>query len=613
MAWATVMDMVIMDNLKSQIKCSLLRIGQVGGFYTLLFMTPAANARLWDIDLKPVMSVSQIYSDNLRLKSPALAESGFVTQILPFIHVRRDGVKSKFDLSYRLQGLIYEGIDINSRLYNQLQMSSKTELYDDSLYLDSSSTVGQINATAIGGYSTNNIAQSSTVGATTYRTFRISPYWKPNFNGYAEGELRIGYTSFGNGSTTNPLGAVTVNNIGNLNSNSLYQSLHLTTGSVFKSTGFNGRLSLMNQEQDYTSRANSNVRFTSANAEISYKLIDGVGVFLQSGYYDNQYPTAVSASNGVYVIPGLSWSNSHKLAVAGGYGLNSYFGHLAWSPSSRTTLQISYRNSKVGGYNVGGYNVGGYNSGAQGSLTNGSGAIAGFDYNAVSGAALGQGSFGYSPTGALGAGRPGSLWNARVMHRTRHFFITGNYYSTTTTIQQLLASTPTFTTPTDINGQPTGLPMANDRAIDMPNVDNSLMMMNTANLSMTWSKSRSSVQVGGYYHDINYSTSRQTQNIYGATASLNWKFTPLTQGTIMQYWQLSDSKNKASLINTNYSTQSLTTSVNITSKFSDKFHGYMDFRHTQVEPNNTAVSGLALGSYHNYIENRITAGISVNF
>ena len=141
----------------------------------------SAFARILGVEVKPSISIRQMYSDNLRYQSTSNSqpEGGFMTELAPVLHLSRNSSRTQSTLNTRLQYIVYEGVNISPRFFPQLQMSSHTELYDDSVFLDSSSRISQGNGSAIGGFSSNNVSVASNVNSTTYSTFRISPYWRP--------------------------------------------------------------------------------------------------------------------------------------------------------------------------------------------------------------------------------------------------------------------------------------------------------------------------------------------------------------------------------------------------------------------------------------------------
>ncbi|MFM8330756.1 MAG: TIGR03016 family PEP-CTERM system-associated outer membrane protein [Candidatus Methylumidiphilus sp.] len=613
MAWATATATAIMGRHKGQANfVSLHRSGHICvGIFLVTGASPSASAKLLDFQIQPSLSVSQTYSDNFRVQSSAQStqnSGGFVTDLAPTLNMSRDSSRSHFSLNARLQYLYYEGVGIDPRLFPQLQMTSKTEIFDNSVYIDSTSTISQGNLGGIGGVTPTNAVLSNAVNDTTYRTFRISPYWLPHFGGYADGEIRFGYYSFSNsnsGSNT----TTTANGVGNFSADSFQESVYLRSGRKFDSSGLSWRLSLSNQDQKTTASnvasTLGNVRFTSTNGEISYRLIDDVSTFVQLGYYDNSYPGNVKPNNGLYITPGLSWTPSPNFSLAAGYGLNAYFSNLVWRPSNRTTFSLNYRNSQVGGSNCGNQISG---------IGGGGNSLSGAACPAASGAALGgasasastQQGLGYA-TGALGAANAGSSWNGSLHHQTRSTFWTATYSTVTTTIQQALVNQPTFTTPTDLSGNAIGDATANNTAVGLGN-SNNVFVSKRFQITATWQLPIHQFMLSGYQNDISYlSAAGHDQNTLGVNATWNWRLTPRMNLSTHGLWQSADFQGAGSS-----SSDFLSASVTLTRQFSSFSSGSIIYSHFQTLSGNTnnVNSFFGVGGLDS---NSVTARFTVNF
>lgn len=596
------MDMGIMGRQKNRIEpCSVRKKEKSGlGFLLMVGLLPSANAKLFDFMLTPGLTTSQSYSDNLTLRPSAFAQGGFVTELAPALNISHTGANLKLNLNSRLQYYYYEGIDISARLYPQLQMSSTAELADDSIFIDSSSTIGQGNLGPIGAINTNNLYQSA-AGSSTYRTFRLSPYWKPHLGGYAEGELRFMYGTFGNNGSGG-----TNTGIGNLGSDTYAETLFLRSGKRLSSTGWTWRLNGNNQDQYYSQQTNNNshIRFRSVNGEVSYAVFDDISFLVQAGYYDNYYPSTVPTKNGAYITPGLSWVPSPNFSLAGGYGLKSQFVNLIWHPSQRTLLEVGYRNSQVGGsaYGAGMYGVGGGFGDAGAAL-----------YGVGVGNTAPTGAGGY-PTGNLGAANSGSTWNVSLRHQMRTMNWTASYYATTTTIQQLLTNLATFTTPTDLNGNPIGDPTANGRPLNLPNLTNDLIMSKRAHVAVSWMLPRSSLSLSAYHNDISYSSSpNRSQTIIGITGNWTWHFSPRTSATLTGTWQYADYSGGTTANASNPRTEYMSTTVSINRQMSSSVTGMLQFSHYQSNTNTVTNLANTLAGYGSYDSNRVTASLNVKF
>lgn len=567
----------------------------------------SALARVLDFQVKPSVTVAQSYSDNLRVGTAGRAsnqgKAGFYTSIAPGLHMARQGARLQFNLTAQLQYLHYEDIEISPKLYPQLQMDSKLELLEKSVFFDAFSTISQGNASAVGGFSPTNSMASNTINSTTYSTFRASPYWLPHFGGYAEGEVRVAYSKFAN--TTSSQSSTFSSSVANLETDSYQQSVYLHSGRAFDSNGINWRLNFNNQDQQRSggnTSSLSDVRFRSTDAEISLRLVQDISAFVQLGYYDNKYSGNTQTNNGFYVTPGLYWKPSPSFSLAAGYGLNTYFSNVTWNPTKRTSFQLSYRDSQVGGSNASASQFAGGGANTSVAGTNNS-SIPGLNLGGSSAdnAALSN-SGGYA-TGNLGSSGVGSVWNGTLRHQTRTSTWTASYITTTTTIQQYLFSLSPFTTPTDLSGNPLGLPIVNGRPTGLPDLNNGIITNRRFQLGVSWVLAKHNFALSGYTSEIGYSTTTgRDQNILGVQANWNWRFSPRLTSSIQGFWQTSEYKGSRS-----GSTDFLSASFTLSRQLSPEAIAALSFNHYE-----TSSSGLNAGA-GTFDSNSVTASFQFNF
>jgi hypothetical protein len=357
--------------------------------------------------VEPSLVVRELYSDNITLGGGAqqaggsLGQNGddaFVTELSPGISIRRLG-RNVFSLDYRMQNLFYAGTDADPRINNQLQMRSNTEILDDSVFVDSSSTIGQYNTSTTGRFAFDNI--SRTGNTNEYRTFRIGPYWRPHLGGYAEGIVGVTYSNIGGGG---------------FDSNIFEQRIDVRSGNRFDTVTW--RANFYNQENTRDNGVSgiggtADVKYRNYNGELRYRLTKQFSPFIQAGHFDNDFlgrTNVVGARNGSYWTAGLAWTPSAKLAVQGGAGSNNHFLSLTWEPSKRTTFQVIYRDSDIGGaYAGGGFGGSGYAGGGFGGAGFGGGGFGGggFGGGGFGGGGLGGGGFGGGGFGGGGFGGGG--------------------------------------------------------------------------------------------------------------------------------------------------------------------------------------------------------------
>lgn len=551
----------------------------------------------------PLLSGRQTYSDNITLGSAGREQDAFVSELNPGFTLTRDGSRSKLDLSYRLQSIFYEGVDFNPRLNNQLQMNSHTELIDESVFLDSSSSIGQVNTSSTGFYNFDNLSAGANANTSEFRTFRMSPYWRPHFGRYLDGEVRVTYGNFGSG------GGGTASQLG---SNFFEERVQLRNGDATLPFGYRANFYNQDMLRNESAAGNANdVRFQNYNGELSYRFGPEFNVFVQAGHYENQFQGSANtarAHNGSYVTPGLAWTPSPKLSVAAGYGINNRFASVNWNPSQRTVLQVYLRDSEVGGSpsagGYGGYGAGfgsGYGldagGGSLGSSFSGTGSVPGFGPGY-----MGQSSFS-SPYGPLGGGNTGTTWNGLFQHKTRNTIWNASYGVSTTTIQQILFDPQVFSRSFDAQGNLLD-PRLNSRFLGLPDLRNDIITSKRAQVSVTGFTAKNSVTLTGYQETRNYGASRSSQDVLGLSASWNWRITQRMSSTLTGIWQQVDGGFGLSGISSSGKNEYWNIGWQLNRQLSSFLNGALEVRHFQQDAGQTN---------RTYNENRITASLNVIF
>jgi hypothetical protein len=356
-----------------------------------LILSGSASGQDWRII--PFVSLQESYSDNIALAPSGAEDDAFVTALGPGVSVNHLGPRWRFNLTYQMQNLFYAGTSVDPQINNQLQMNSNTEILEKSVFLDSRSSIGQANVNSAGRLAVDNV--SRTGNTTEYRTFTLSPYWRPHLGGYVEGEVRATYSTVGNSGTDIS------------NSNIFQEQAYFQNGSRFDFLGwranFNNQDILYSQENNQQGTSND-VHYQNYNGELSYRLANDYGIFVQAGNFNNDFQGSAPSrgfNNGAYVTPGVAWIPSQKFSLAGGYGLNNWFASVRWCPSQRTLFYLSYRDSEVGGASS-------YQSSASQYSGSGTcGGISGVGQSISSGTSiggLGSGAFGGAGIGGFGMG-----------------------------------------------------------------------------------------------------------------------------------------------------------------------------------------------------------------
>jgi len=288
----------------------------------------SAMALNWTI--RPRLNVKQIYSDNINL-SNTNKNSALVTEVSPNVSINGNSSRSNFNLNYNLQGLYNaqgsSGVDIN----NQLQMNSKYQFIQNRLFVDSSSSISQQNI------SNRRIAADNIAGrgnSTTISTFKLSPYWTPHFQSFADGLFRFTYARVGSTGGQTSLS----------DTNSFSQNINLRSGRDFSRVSW----SLSFNNSNRSNKGSSNVSFQNSQLQINYAIGRKYSIFARAGHSNNSFATnSNSSNNGFSYSFGAQWKPSQRLRVQAGYG-NNRFVTVDILPFNRLHWITTYSNNAIG-------------------------------------------------------------------------------------------------------------------------------------------------------------------------------------------------------------------------------------------------------------------------
>ncbi len=296
--------------------------------FTVIFFSGQVYSLDWRLTTN--LNVEETFSDNI-LQTNQNEKTAFVTDVSPGLSLSGVSPWSRFDLNYRLQSLYNAGGSSGIDLNNQLQMNTHYEFVRNRLYVDSSSSISQQN-TSNRRIRTDNLSGSS--NSTDVQTFRLSPYWTPHFNEYANGEFRVTYDRVDTSGGDSQLSQT----------DSLSQNIRLNSGRFFKRVGW--RLEFNNSTRNNSD--SENVDFQDALLELRYTFLRDWNTFFRTGYSNNSFSsTTDSNNNGVFYTFGGQWKPSNRFRVQAGIG-NNRFVTVEVMPFNRLRWITTYSNNDIG-------------------------------------------------------------------------------------------------------------------------------------------------------------------------------------------------------------------------------------------------------------------------
>jgi uncharacterized protein (PEP-CTERM system associated) len=192
--------------------------------------------------------------------------------------------------------------------------------------------------------------------------------------------------------------------------------------------------------------------------------------------------------------------------------------------------------------------------------------------------------------------------------------LTASYYTSITTIQQVLTNSATFTTQFDANGNPISDPAAIERSINTPNLTDGIIISKRLQSSLTWTLPKNNLMLSTYDTNNTYSTGNTPpQEIMGVSASWNWQFSPRMRSIVYGTWQRSEYQGSTSATSNAGKTDHFSVAWSINRQLSSFVSGYLEYMYVQNNSSNLNNLSSAFNGYGSYNANRITASVNIAF
>ncbi len=528
-------------DLAKRLNRHLVLLTSLAGVYV-----PAAFGFEWIA--RPNLTMSELFDDNLNLSQTA-KQAGAVSEVTPGFYLKGVSPWSNVNLNYRLQGLYNAQADDAVTVNHQLQFNSTLQPVQNTLYLDTSASISQQNA------SNSFIATDNVSGRSREQNenFNISPYFTPHFGQYATGLLKGGYArSFFN--ETNSGGDTTTISNSISNSETISKQVGLTSGTYFNVISWGLNYSGQNQQTSANSTSSAgDTRFESYNANGRYFINQNWNLFAQGGY-ENNYFQSVSNSNalknGFDYTGGVQWKPSLWYSMEVGLGNNSH-ATIQYNPSNNLTSHVTY-NYKTVGLNL------------------------------------------------------GSTWDAALNYTTQRSRWSLGYTQQTQTTQQLLVQqTQQFYTGLIQQSDGQLVSVKNlPYLVSLPTLVNDVLISKTGNISFSYTLGKSTYNLNAYNTRRTYELSQEQDTLYGVTGGWQWQFEPRWNYYLQPVWQKTNSNVSTSNTDLYQVSTGVTRSIPVNWGKPMSLNTTLDLRH--IEETSAAANS-------SYIENRATASFFVQY
>lgn len=417
-------------------------------------------AASWDVS--PHLDLAEVYTSNVTL-APSSEEEEFITRITPGVSVIGQGSGLKLDLKYRLEQNLYASESSRNDTFHQLSGRADAEIVRDTLFMDAVVRVGQ---TVIDGEKSISLDNLNLGNKADVTTFSAGPVLKHDFNGFVLMDLSYHYETV-DYEATNTISDAKIDRF----------EASLESGRRLTRFTWQGHFESTDTERD--SAAGSKRK--SALLALQYQMFRSLALIARTGYEKNDIPTTRNTVvDGSYWSAGFKWRPSVHFAVDSSYGDHYKDANIDLSPTSRTSLQIGYRDREVG------INV-------------------------------------------------GSTWTAKFNLRTRRTKWQAGYLEDVTNVQILQFEGLQVVSFVDDQGNAiidpqTGLPVI--AVINTFGLTDEEFLRKRSNFSVTLSTARSQINLSVYQETRRYEVSQKLGDIHGGAIGWNWQFASKTKSNI---------------------------------------------------------------------------------
>jgi len=444
-----------------------------GSLMLAILCAVPAHAGQWTIT--PRLSVGEIYTDNVNLDDDD-KEGDLITEVTPGINIVGEGGRISGELDYQVQNLFFLSNSDASGISQQMDARATAEVTRNFFFVDATSRFGQSIVDAQGTISRNNINDAG--NQTDFYAYGISPYILPHFGGYADGTFRysldhVRYDDDVSNSLENRFDASLV-------SGRKFGPLSWSADYVY--------------DDIYRSKADD-ARFENATADARYFINRKFSLVAQAGYANNDYDTNEEIENGSYWAVGGLWQPSRYYSLEALTGRNLDTVTVSLYPGRRTSLQVTYRDRKVG-------------------LND------------------------------------GEAWFGTFRHRTRQTNWNADYIEDTTTQQQETLGEGGFSflgvDPT--TGETNPNPQPGDLVVIVPtgpisSLTNEVIERKRGSASVGMRTGKTGLRFTAFKQQRRYLTSLREEDVHGFSASVNRRVAPRTNAIVTGSWQRIEEKN----------------------------------------------------------------------
>ncbi len=261
-----------------------------------------APALAGDLTITPSVEVREAFSDNVDLDPDGAEQSAFVSELVPGVTIRSESARVTAALNaFPILRHQTAGEDKGLSLASDLAGLGTVEVAEDLFFVDAQASISQ--------RVLSSRAAGSTANEDTVQVYRVSPYLRSRFGGFADGEARYRLSQVFIGGQEDA-GA-------NATSDSTTHSLNLSLDSGRDFTRFRWSWNALASQENRTN--DDDVSRAETDFELEYAFDRSISVIAGAGY--QMFDDDDSAND----IDDPTWKVGFR-----------------WRPGPRTELQASY-------------------------------------------------------------------------------------------------------------------------------------------------------------------------------------------------------------------------------------------------------------------------------
>jgi uncharacterized protein (PEP-CTERM system associated) len=292
---------------------------------------PAAGTT--GLRVKPSLTVSEVFSDNVSLAAAGSERSEWTTRVRPSVTITEQGPRLRFNATYSPE-LLYRAQQGTTDISHFLDANGNAELIHRLLYLDLRAATSQQNVSLLAPQADSNL--NTTQNRTSVKSYAVSPYLHHNFGTYASSELRYTHDEVHYGANSNGASASTSDRI----------NAQLSSGPSFQL--FNWGLAYSKSHVEY-SQTGQKVDAESYSATAGRLVFPGLRLGGTVGFEDSGYPTTTGQANkGTFWNIGPTWTPSPRTSVSASFGKRYYGASKTFNlehRSRRSIWKVNYSES----------------------------------------------------------------------------------------------------------------------------------------------------------------------------------------------------------------------------------------------------------------------------